>query len=50
MAKKNSKLVTERECLNGLMLVTCNKELLGISNGIPPGFLKNTMRQQGQNI
>lgn len=50
MVKKDSKLVTERDCLNGIMLVTCNNELLGISNGIPQGFLKNTMRQQGPNI
>lgn len=50
MVKQISKLVTERDSLNGIMLVTSNKELLGISNGIPPGFLKKTMRQQGPNI
>lgn len=40
MVKQISKLVTERDSLNGIMLVTSNKELLGISNGIPPGFFK----------
>lgn len=44
MVKKNFKLFFERECLNGIMLVICNKELFGISNGIFLGFLKNIMR------
>lgn len=32
--KKDFKLVIERDCLNDIMLVICNKELFGISNGI----------------